>query len=88
MLGLGLAKMKLPLWFIGLKYLHHPATLYHVGDDEFHVVFNAQNVEDDLREAIEVLNARRVRVPWQNYRVLQFGIAGEGRWAEEDSDVG
>jgi hypothetical protein len=68
------------IWFIALKYLFHPATLYNVGDDEFHVVFDAANVGDDLREAIDVLNTKRARVPWRENRVIQYGIAGEGRW--------
>lgn len=75
--------MKKPIWFIALKYLRHPATLYHVGDDEFHGVFAAHNVGDDLREAIKTLNAWRVRVLWQGNRVLQSGIAREGRWADK-----
>lgn len=78
--------MKKPIWFIALKHLRHPATLYQVGSDEFHVVFAAHNVDDDLREAIKSLNAWRVRVPWQGNRVLQFGIAGEGRWADKKED--
>jgi hypothetical protein len=77
--------MKRPLWFIALKYLRHAATLYRVGDDELHVVFDARNVGDDLREAIDTLNARRTRIPWQGNCVLQFGIAGEGRWAAEET---
>ena len=75
--------MKGSLWFIALKYLYHSATLYHVGEDELHVVFDSKNAGDDLRAAIDDLNALRTRIPWIGNCVIQFGIAGEGRWAEK-----
>lgn len=65
---------------MALRYFLHSATLYNVGDDEFHVVFDSTSVGDDLRETIDALNAKRTRIPWRENRVIQFGIAGEGRW--------
>jgi hypothetical protein len=71
---------RLRCWFVALKYFFRPATLYNVGEDEFHVVFDPENVGDDFRQVIETLNAWRTRIPWRENRVIQFGIAGEGRW--------
>jgi hypothetical protein len=78
--------MKRQLLFIALKCLRHATTQYRVAGDEWHVVFDARNAGSDLREAIDILNARRMRIPWPGNRVLQFGIAGEGRWAVDDGE--
>jgi hypothetical protein len=91
----GLMRSKKPpgqlrIWLIGLRYFFHPATLYNVGDDEFHVVFDPEGVGDDLRAMIEASNALRTRVLWRENRIIQYGIAGEGRWrsVEEAREVG
>lgn len=56
------------------KFIRRPATLYLIGNDELHVVFDPFQDQDDLRPLLDELNAKRVQLPWLNGLVVQFSI--------------
>ena len=75
-------------WWLTLTNLRRPGTLYLVGEDEFHVMFDPFPNQEKLRPLLAELNVHRTRISWLGNRVLQFGFAGEDRLPGVDDPNG